>query len=153
MASYNNDKVNEFIKTLKMEHLDKETRDTIYTSMIYLALNDLRAMSNDVPDELLDRWVDEWQKDGEDIPAKCRAVSVFGRVFMFVQFARQYLDESYFDRTRDADPQAMLHAITLVQYIRLARETGRIMPDFDIFDVERYDEITAAIFAGRKRQS
>lgn len=67
-------------------------------------------------------------------------LSVFGKVFMAVMFARQDKDSAYFLRTKETSPQAILHAAELTRYVQLSRKENRRIPDFDIFDVERYDE-------------
>jgi len=33
-----------------------------------------------------------------------------------------------------------------VRYVQLARKENRIIPDFDIFDIERYDEIAEQLY-------
>lgn len=182
------------INLLETVEASSKNKERVEQSLDYLRNHNLQAMSNEVPDELLDWWVTEWnyeengngksiencenfkdtygtidhtdepfEDDNEDYEynekdndtdneednieideqslSNYENLSVFGKVFMAVMFARQDKDPTYFVRTKETSPQAILHASELVCYVQLSRKANRQIPDFDIFDVQRYDEI------------
>lgn len=133
------------LEVLSTEHLPLHCRQQIDESVEYLVHHELEAVSDEVPDKLLEYWISEWTTKGEinleQAIENYERCSVFGRIFSFVILMRQRIDPDYFVRTRDADPQALLHAAELVNYVLRARKNNIPIPKFDIFDVARYDEL------------
>lgn len=120
-------------------------------SLAYLAEHGFHVMSNEVPDELLEWW------DAERIPEQdARAVAaldaeesekllVLSYVFIHAQYGLAHADETYFDRTRAYDSRTIEQTLKLIKYIREARRAARGIPNFDLFDLSRYDEIMPEI--------
>ena len=163
--------VERVIDLLDTAELSARYKMKVDKSLDYLFSHRLQAMSNEVPDELLSWWVMEWEVgDGKSEPQDYRIIeveddtdtnsseydeqavtyyenlSVFGRVFLSVMFSRNRKDPTYFERTKDLDPRSVFRAAEFVRYVQLARKENRIIPDFDIFDIERYDEIVEQLY-------
>ena len=139
------------INILDSAAITRQRNERFEKSIEYLRNHNLQAMSNEVPDELLGWWVAEWNIDDSNndkvFEYKDHSITnrtnffVFSRVFMRLIIERQEEDPDFFIRTKDVDPKAMMHASELIRYVQLSRKANRTIPDFDIFDVERYDEI------------
>jgi hypothetical protein len=141
----------QIIDILDNDEITRQRNERFEKSIDYLRNHNLQAMSNEVPDELLDWWVAEWNIDDSNddkvFEYKDHSIAnrtnffVFSRVFMRLMLERQEEDPDFFIRTKDVDPKAMMHASELIRYVQLSRKANRTIPDFDIFDVEHYDEI------------
>ena len=139
------------IGLLQAEQLPQCSKDKLLSSIDYLFEHNLQALSNDVPDELLDWWLAEWKPDSENAN-DYEPVSLFVRVFALVMLIRSKVCPEYFQENADFDPQAALHAAELMQYIRTSRRKGLDIPDFDIFDILHYNEIMEMLFGGERKQ-
>ena len=139
------------------EEITKKCEERFYACTDYLRSHNLRAMSNEVPDEILRLWavkpdneyieyewglIDDSECEVEERPIYNYMNSfVYHRIYIWVALARVEADPTYFERTKDADPKGLYHPAELVRYILAARKANRTIPDFDIFDVEHHDEL------------
>ncbi len=136
---------------LQAEKLPQHYKDRLLSSIDYLFEHDLQALSNDVPDELLDWWIAEWNADSSDTNGYGQ-ISLFVRIFALVMLVRSKVCPEYFREEADFDPQSVFRAAELMQYIRTSRRNDTAIPDFDIFDILHYGEIVEMLFSDKRKQ-
>ena len=137
---------------LQAERLPQCSKDKLLSSIDYLFDHNLQALSNDVPDELLDWWLAEWKPDSDNANGY-EPISLFVRVFALAMLVRSKVCPEYFQEETDFDAQAAFHAAELMQYILTSRRNNIDIPDFDIFDILHYNEIMEMLFGEKKQRA
>lgn len=113
----------------------------------YIRDQKLRAMSNDIPDELLSWWQFDHLPEPEELDRMeevekhrrlmCRWL-IFGQMIESTRLIHLLL--THYDLT-DGDVDLLWDRHTfLTRYILLARRDGRPVPDFDLMEVDRLQE-------------
>lgn len=85
-------------------------------------------MANEIPDEILGWWT---ENDGN-------TMFCLGCAHFFVQSYKCITVDGYSEQGENAEFNSLPVAMKLLKYVRVAREAGEAVPDFDVFDVREY---------------